>query len=157
MDGADATSIPSIIVSNWFFYSVLIKYILYERDPVQTTAASPVSLYHPRHGPVSDKITTPASCDLLSDYKAACAYTVCSVCVCVLWKQKLVQLYKPADREPTEVTLEDRGISLIVRRTVTAHRAMCSVCVCVCRRQLWLVPTFIYGIAVHRRALRATT
>lgn len=42
----------------------------------------------------------------------------------MLWKQQLVQLYKPPDREPTEVTLEDRGISLIVRFAVTAYKAM---------------------------------
>ena len=31
-----------------------------------------------------------------------------------------------ADRQPTEVTQEDRGISLIVRFTVTAYKAMCA-------------------------------
>lgn len=55
-----------------------------------------------------------------------------------------MQLYKPPDREPTEVTLEDWGISLIVRFTVAAYKAMCVP---------WLVLTCICGIVIHLQAL----
>lgn len=45
--------------------------------------------------------------------------------VSVLWKQKLMQLNKRADKEPTEVALEDWGISLIICFTVPAYKAVC--------------------------------
>lgn len=47
------------------------------------------------------------------------------VWVRVLWKQQLMQLNKRADKEPTEVALEDWGISLIICFTVLAYKAVC--------------------------------
>lgn len=67
-------------------------------------------------------------------------------CVSVLWKQKLMQLNKRTDKEPTEVALEDWGISLILCFTVPAYKA---VCVCV-QHQLRSVLTCIFLLSTCR-------
>lgn len=64
-----------------------------------------------------------ASTDLLSAPDSTCTQSM--LCEWVLWKQKLMQLNKRADKEPTEVALEDWGISLIICFTVPAYKAVC--------------------------------
>lgn len=69
-------------------------------------------------------ITSSASSELLSDRDGIT--TQSALCVRAAYKtggtgrRQPEQLYKRADSEPTAVTLEDRGISLIVQLTVTA-------------------------------------
>lgn len=60
-----------------------------------------------------------------------------------------MQLNKRTDKEPTEVALEDRGISLILCFTVPAYRA-----VCVSAAAAPICPD-VYLLAIHSQALRA--
>lgn len=59
-----------------------------------------------------------------------------------------MQLNKRTDKEPTEVALEDRGISLILCFTVPAYRA-----VCVSAAAAPICPD-VYLLAIHSQALR---
>lgn len=74
------------------------------------------------------------------------AHRVC--CVSVLWKQKLMQLNKRTDKEPTEMVLEDWGISLILCFTVPAYKAAC-----VSAAPAPICPD-VYFLAIHLQALR---
>lgn len=64
----------------------------------------------------------------------------------MLWKQKLVQLYKLTDREPTAMALGDKGISLIV--WFTTYKVICVLLT------LAVIGPDIYHAVIHFQALR---